>query len=389
MTAMQNPFILYGMGGSLYTAKVRAYLRKRKLNFVERPAGGDEFKQQIVPKVGRWIIPVVVTPEGAVLQDGSAIIDTLEARYNAANERGPSVSPDGLLGVLSHVFALFGSEGMLRPAMHYRWNFDDDNLAFLLTAFEDVLPAGLTDEDKLKAFLHSSGRMRKAGRSFGVESDTFATIESSYLILLSLLEAHFKTTPFLLGGYPTLGDYGLLGPLYPHLGRDPHPSQLMQRVAPHVCRWVERMNAPEEIQDHIAASQGGKLFPENALPSTLLALLGYVAEDYLPELSAHVDYANEWLAERKDLVAGSNGLDDPAGRSIGLANFNWRGHSLTTVVMPYRFYLLQRIQDAAEGLTVVERSLLATVMATAGLTPLIEQRVTRRVIRDNNLEVWQ
>ena len=60
-------YTLYGMAGSLYTGKVRAYLRRRGLPFVEKPAGGEEFKNTIVPKIGRWIIPVIVTPEGELL----------------------------------------------------------------------------------------------------------------------------------------------------------------------------------------------------------------------------------------------------------------------------------------------------------------------------------
>ena len=48
-----------------------------------------------------------------------------------------------------------------------------------------------------------------------------------------------------LGDAPSRADYGLMGPLYAHLGRDPYPVRIMQQKAPLVFRWVERMNAPE------------------------------------------------------------------------------------------------------------------------------------------------
>lgn len=381
-------YTLYGMAGSLYTGKVRAYLRRRGLPFVEKPAGGEEFKNTIVPKIGRWIIPVIVTPEGELLQDGSDIIDALEERHNASHELGPAVQPKGLMGVLSHLFALFGSEGLLRPAMHYRWNFDDDNLVFLKAAFEDVLPAGLSDEKLDQAFLHSSGRMRKAGRSFGVIPENFTAIEKSYEHFLGLLEAHFKKTPFLLGSYPTLGDYGLLGPLYPHLGRDPYPARLMQRIAPHVFRWVERMNAPEEIADHVASIQGDGLFEDAAIPATLISLLDYIAEDYLPEFKAHSVFTQAWLEHNPAIEAGTNGLADPAARTIGVATFEWRGRNISTAVMPYRFYLQQRIVDAASALNHQETERLRQLLDSVGLMPVVKETLSRRVSRKNFLEVW-
>jgi hypothetical protein len=64
---MIKPHILYGMAGSLYTGKVRAYMRQNHIPFVEQKAGGKRFTEQIVPKVNRWIIPVVETPGGEFL----------------------------------------------------------------------------------------------------------------------------------------------------------------------------------------------------------------------------------------------------------------------------------------------------------------------------------
>ena len=72
-------------------------------------------------------------------------------------------------------------------------------------------------------------------------------------------------------------------------------------------------------------------------------MLRFVVEEYLPEIVAHVEFANEWLAERPDLVAGTNGLEHPAARGIaggggliggGAATFDWRGVEVTTSVMP-------------------------------------------------------
>lgn len=382
-------YTLYGMAGSLYTAKVRAYLRQRQLPFIEKPAGGEEFLQTVVPQIGRWIIPVVKTPDGELLQDGTDIIDALEARCNSDQSLGPALAPTGVVGVISSIFELFGSEGLLRPAMHYRWNFDDSNLPFLQAAFEDVMPAGMSAEERDATFAKSSGRMRKAAQLFGVVPHSIQAIERGYETFLALLQDHLSAMPYLLGANPSLGDYALLGPLYAHLGRDPHPAALMKRVAPHVFRWTERMNAPETVADHLAAHCPAGFLSDSALPPSLIALLSFIAEDYLPELQAHVAFTEAWLAERPSLPAGSNGLDDPSARSLGMAAFPWRGIEISSVVMPYRFYLLQRVHASVAGLSASERVQLDGVFEQSGLAGLLQLRLPRRVARVNHLEVWQ
>jgi glutathione S-transferase len=112
---MTEPHLLYGMAGSLYTGKVRAYMRQNHIPFVEHKAGGKRFTEQIVPKVGRWIIPVIETPEGELIQDGTVILDHFEA--SGASRK--SIYPETpVMRAVAHLFELFGGEGMLRPAMH-------------------------------------------------------------------------------------------------------------------------------------------------------------------------------------------------------------------------------------------------------------------------------
>ena len=48
--------ILYGLPHSLYTGKVRAYLRKRGLAYVERSPAHPDFRAEVVPRIGRAII---------------------------------------------------------------------------------------------------------------------------------------------------------------------------------------------------------------------------------------------------------------------------------------------------------------------------------------------
>ena len=380
---MDLPLRLYGMPGSLYTAKTRSYLRKQHLPFAEVPVGNPSFGR-VVAQIGRFIMPVVETANGTIIQDGTDIIDTVEAAGLARLSAYPDTP---VQHVVALIFELFGGEGLLRPAMHYRWNFDADNLAFLRQDFVRGLSPLADTAQGDAVFAMASGRMRKAAASFGVTPETYAAIEASYAEFLTLFAAHLETAPYLLGGRPTIGDFGLVGPLYAHLGRDPVPARLMQSTAWPVWRWTERMNAPEATLDSFADA-GEALSAGDAIPETLRALMRFVAEDYLPELRAHIDFANAWLDDRPDLTPGTNGLDNPAQRGIGVATFDWRGHRISTGVLPYRFWLLQRIQDAAEMLTGEDGARLEALLADTGLADLLTLRTRRRVERVNHLEVW-
>lgn len=372
---------LFGMPGSLYTAKARSYLIKQRVDFEEAiPADPDW--PAVTAAVGRWIIPVLQTPDGALIQDGAAIIDHVE---QAGLARRPAYPETPVQRVVSLLFELFGGEGLLRPAMHYRWDFDAANLAFLKADFVAALMPGADPPTAEAVFGAASGRMRKAKAGFGVSPETAPLIAESFAEFLALFDAHLATMPYLLGGRPTIGDYGLIGPLSAHLARDPHPAQLMKTTAYNVWRWTERMNAANALLDGHAAA-GEALVADDAVPDTLRALMAFVARDYLPELTAHVAFANDWLDARADLVTGTNGLDDPGARVIGRAGFDWRGQRIETMVMPYRFYLLQRVRDAARA--VPEPALVQNLFEAIGLAALLDLATHRRVERDGNREVW-
>jgi hypothetical protein len=114
----------------------------------------------------------------------------------------------------------------------------------------------------------------------------------------------------------------------------------------------------------------------------------FIADEYLPEITAHVDFANQWLAERPDLIEGTNGLDNPGRRFIGKAEFDWRGIKLCTAVMPYRFYLLQRVQDSFERASKSEQQAITALLEETGLESILSIKTDRRVERVNHLEVW-
>ncbi len=386
-------YTLYGAPVSLYTGKARSYLRSQGIDFTEEAPGSDRYLNHVVATVGRWIIPCMETPDGTIVQDGADIIDHFENGPGSSLRKNSVYPQSPVLLAISHVFELFGGEGLLRPAMHYRWNFDEQNLAFLSSEFSLLVPGQVQDDE---AFLHNSGRMRKAAVAFGVTPESTETIEVAFEEWLDLFSAHLADHPYLLGGQPTIGDYGLIAAMWAHLYRDPAPALLIKQRAPRVGRWVERMTTADPYL-HEYPGHDGSLIDDSAIPETLVAMMRYVAEEYLPEITAHVEVANEWLAENPDIETGTNGLDKPGARGLkggrglvgaGSATFAWRGQELTTSVMPYRFWLMQRLHDDLAKADEAGQASTREVFRSGNLEPLLDLRTLRRVERSGHLEVW-
>jgi glutathione S-transferase len=377
-------FILYGMPMSLYTGKARSYLIKQKIDFEERSGGAPEYVNDIASELGRVIVPTMKTPEGEIIQDGTDIIDWFENRNLA---RIPAYPKAPRQKVLSLIFEMFGGEGLLRPAMHYRWNFDETNLSFLTDQFGRMIFPTMSAEERAEITPKAQGRMRKAAAIFGAVPETFDAIEAAYEEFLDRANEHFLTVPYWFGGVPTIGDYGMIASLYAHLGRDPYPANQMKARAPALYRWVERMQTRRNDTPEFLAAEP-ELPANDAIPETLGPVLDLIARDYVPEVKAMVAFTNDWLASDAAPEPGSIVGGDPKMRVIGMCEFEWQGVTIKAGVFPYRFYLLGRIQDAFDALNDSEKTSVRQLLAGHDLEAFIDERVTRTVSRKDNREIW-
>ena len=183
---------------------------------------------------------------------------------------------------------------MLRPAMHYRWNFNGFNLAFIRNEFIAGLASDPDSNAASELFEFASARIRKTTSSLGITTQSIPLIEQSYTEFLHLFSDHLKKMPYILGGNPTIADYGFMAPLYAHLSRDPYPSMQMRKTAPEVLRWVERMNAPE--QSTVGYGKINQdLLSKHSIPQSLKCLMQYISQEFLAEITAHVEFANQWI----------------------------------------------------------------------------------------------
>jgi hypothetical protein len=211
-------------------------------------------------------------------------------------------------------------------------------------------------------------------------------VETLYLEYLDTLNAHFEQYPYLLGWRPCIGDFGLLAPMYAHLGRDPYPARLMQQRATSVYRWVERMNrADQDAPEYFDA--GSDFLSRDEVPETLLAVLRVLAEDFVPETRAAAEFINAWL-EKNQPEAGAPAVGRLA-QALGSAEFTLRDETISALVQPYRFYMLQRVQDAYTGLGPEDKTSVNQLLKNCGMADILTAKLDRRIGRADNLEVWE
>ena len=375
---MNEPHILYAMPHSLYSGRARSYLIKNHIPFEERSTGHESFKAEVLPKGKLPTIPTLITAEGEVIRDGAAIIE----HFEAASGR-PCQPPGACQQVISALFDVIGTDGLLRPAMHYRWNFPDDNLEFVRFHFLHSQRDVPERKEKTEAMM---SRMRHAAMIFGVTEQSQPVVEALYLEYLDALNTHFEHYPYLLGWRPCIGDFGLLAPMYAHLGRDPYPARLMQQRAPAVYRWVERMNREDQDTPEFF-STGSDFLANDEVPETLIPVLKILAEDFVPETLAAAELINSWLAEHQP-ESGTVAVGRLA-EALGTADFTVRGETITALAQPHRFYLLQRVQDAVIALSDEKRTAVRSILAGCNMERLLAAVLSRRIVRSENLEVWQ
>jgi len=378
------PVALYGSPPSLYSGKARSYLRKAGIPFEEKLHSHPDYSARILPAIKRFVIPVLETPEGEIVQDTTEIIEFLEARHNAPLGVYPE-SPRQK--IVSMIIEMFGDEGMLRPAMHYRWNFPEENDYFISMEFGRFMKPDSSEEEAYQLAGMPKAAMQKYLPGLGITDDSIPAIETSYQELLKVLNTHLLHSPYLLGGRPTMADFGLYGPMYAHLARDPAPELLMKRTANRVWRWVERMTAVGADMPEFPFMERETL-ASDAISETLIDVLKIVGQQYGPEVTALVEFINDYTASNPGIKSGSHVITDTNKRVLGRITIPLGDIEISVGARHYSLWMLQRIHDAYDSLDTADRETVDVVITAAGLNAFIDHRIARKIERKDYAEVW-
>jgi glutathione S-transferase len=307
----------FGWLVSPYSAKTRSYLKYKQIPFRDIEPTAFALYRKIQKSVGRIIMPTVKLSDGTWLQDSSHIIDELELK-----NPNRSITPNGSTQTLvSLLFELYADEWLPMAALHYRWNITA-NAQFALKEFSrcalPLLPTVLGKQ----AIKSMANKMKSYLPVLGVTESTQPGVEKMVSELITDLNTHLSSHPFLLGSCPCLGDFALFGPLWAHLYRDPGSTFLFDD-APHVLRWFEQLLDPAAVE--------GEFLGHDEIPDTLLPILKRIFTEQIPWVTQLVSHINTWCENNPDSkrVRGAVGTDTfTVGGSTGerkLATFvQWK-----------------------------------------------------------------
>ncbi len=357
---MSSEYTIYGADLSYYTGKVRSYMRYKNLDWEEKPATLDIYGNFIIPRVGAPIIPVLHTQDDQVVQDTTDIIDYLETRH-PEHSVYPTTPKQKLVALM---LECYGDEWLVIPAMHYRWNYIDQQRDFVLGGFGQLGAPGASLEEQVKMGEQMSAPFRGVVKKLGVTEATIPAIEESYLDLLDILNNHFSKYAYLLGSRPCIGDFGLLGPLYAHLGRDPYPKGLMQRRAPEVYAWIERMNNPEPLS--------GEFLESDEIPETLIPLLQKMSSEQLPDILNAIKHNQQWMNENPG---------EKIPRQLGTQEFSIGDVKGSRLINSYSQWMFQRAYNTYHQLSEQERSEVQDFLSRTGCLDALETPIATQVQR--------
>lgn len=337
-------YTMIGAELSLYSGKVRSYLLNKHIPFVETGTTPWQLFYTIRKQTKAAAVPVVITPQGEWLQDSSAIIDELEHRFQAF----PVLPETPVLRFASYLFELWGDEFWLPLAMHARWSHDENRALFVHDAGQTLMPGFPT---WLKNFLgnNHARMMRHMARSVGVTSEGAPVIDRFAQIQLDGLDRHFSERAFLFGDRPSLGDYGLIGPLYAHLGRDPWPKRELIAPRPNLKAWIERMFTPGETP--------GAFDAEDRIAETLAPALRSIFDEMMPFLSA---CASE-LRKMPPLASGGKAV-----RLLADVSYPMAGGTHRRAALSYPVWMAQRLLDAFSAMPDADRQRVRAWLAAVG-----------------------
>jgi glutathione S-transferase len=291
---------VYGSKISYYTGKFETYLRYRSIPYELHPTVAH--RRKLIAGVGIVQMPVVRLADGRWMTDTTPMIAWLESRQSA-----PSIYPaDPALKFVAMLIEDYGDEWLWRPAMHYRWSYRRDRQCAADALYDELL----RDTRPIPRFIGRNVlKIRQFGgfvRGDGVTSRTRFHVDRTYLTALDRMQAVLERRPFLLGGTPTIADFGMMGPMLRHFGQDPTPAELMRERAPAVYEWVARMwNAkPGDREPELIVT----------LDRLLAEFLVEIAETHLAQLRQNAEAYGQGRARYDQVIQDCRYTNVPVSR---------------------------------------------------------------------------
>ena len=236
-------YVILGRPESGYSMKVRSAMRYKGAphEWIDRCLRNGKLFQAHA-KVP--LIPLVFLPDGTAVQDSTPILEMLEGVYPE-----PSFHPtDPGLRFLSELLEEYGDEWANKLMFHYRWGYRPDQ-----KHRSGTLARGMLKGHPLRTLapmlaLFTVRRMVPRMAFAGANENNAPILIQSFANLVEMLEEHLQHRPYLFGGRPAFGDFGIWGQLY-QAYVDPTCGAHLKKRGPAVVAWIERMLDPKRQGD--------------------------------------------------------------------------------------------------------------------------------------------
>jgi glutathione S-transferase len=351
-------YVLIGADASQFSAKARACMRWKGMPFETRDATPEVYRDIIEPRVGFAIIPVLLTPDGQVVQDSAEIIDHVDS-----HAPGTSAHPGtALQEFVSRVIELYADEWLALVGMHYRWTYND---TWMVGEFGRIAAPNATPAEQASIGEALAAPARERASRSGVSEDTASGIEAHYEGFLGDFSEHLRRYDFVLGSRPSLADFALYGVLQAVLFRDPESGAHMLRLAPLVAAWIERVETARAGQ--------GELLSGDEIPDSLLPILKRQMSEQLPMLADTARALEAWS------VAQPTGAR--IKRQLGTHEFMIGGRWGQRSILTFPLWRLQRIQDLYQAMGGADRARADGLLESVGGRELVDLKIPVRLAR--------
>jgi len=384
---MPKPYRLFAWNFSYFSGKVRAYMNYKHhtegLHFEEILATQELIDGLLKPNTGSNVVPQLQTPEGVWVQDSSEIIDHLEQAFPLS----PIIPTTPKQQLVSYIIELLADEWMLPWGFWERWHYSlaevsPNHEAFNAHQWGRIFNCDGSGEERLAAgrFVFKekmnidSPEQAKFGPyaglvQLGVTARTEQAWTQSMRRMLDILEAHFNHHDYVLGAAPSLADFALLGPLYPHLYKDPVPGFMLRSEYPLLSEWIERANGSAEAgyrsyreprysleQGQLVLQPAGKLLANDEVPDTLLPLVNVFFEEMWPMLKSNSAAVSAYINSdacspgsplpHKSFYSPAQFASLQSAQGALTIEFTLAGVTERRMASPYQVWMLQRLQQS-------------------------------------------
>ncbi|KAK6510604.1 hypothetical protein TWF506_009707 [Arthrobotrys conoides] len=363
MTDANSQYFVIGADQSMFTQKVRAYLRNNSIPFQDVASDVKLFKTVVMPNAPYPLIPNLMvvdkdTKKIRIIQDSKIIIQYVRQTHGLATTKGTKrVFADMLLEMVLDDFFFV-------HVVNWRWGHPSQD-KYLEYTFGD---GSQQYEASRKIGAKVLNIIKGPTARLGLTEKTTATFHDQLASFLELLTVHLDTYQFLLGNELTIADYSLYGHLTAGLLRDPAPYEWLasnypvvqayaQRVGGTSIRWGSKDLVTVQVEgdklvsceETMGKNHGGREVEKyDEIPETTTKLAALLLRDYVTILVPTVKLTLEFLGkEGKDEVLVPRALKSEYSVEFTIHGKNEEHLKEKKMVSTHCVWMLQRILDSA------------------------------------------